>query len=213
VKQKRLLQALKSTLPILVSYFALSFSFGILAIKTGINHYLVILMSLIIYSGSLQFFLVAIYGKLSFIDIFITSFLFNFRQFFYSLTFLERYKKSFYKIFALTDETFALLTHKKSDPDYELYVSLLNHSYWVIGTICGVLFAQYVELNIKGLDFILVSLFVVILLESYIKTKKVFPFILGTLSFSLFYLLGVQNILIFAIIFSFLILLLRKRYA
>jgi len=206
-------KALKDTLPIFVSYFALSFSFGILAVKMGINPYIAILMSIFIYSGSLQFLLLAIYKKLSLLDIFITSFLLNFRQFFYSLTFLDRYKNHFYKIFALTDETFAILTHQKDDPKYELYVSILNHFYWIVGTVCGVVFVQHVNFELKGLDFILISLFVVILIENFLKTKNFFPIILGTISFFIFYFLEVKNILIFSILFSFLIIYLRHKYA
>ncbi len=209
----KFIEALKDTFPIFVSYFALSFSFGIVAVKMGINTYLVVLMSIIIYSGSLQFLLIGIYNKLSLIDIFITSFLLNFRQFFYSLAFLDKYKNQFYKIFALTDETFAILTHKKDDPKYELYVSILNHFYWVFGTICGVIFANNVNFELNGLDFILVCLFVVILLENILHKKKVFPFLLGIFSYFVFYILNVPNILIFSILFSFLIIFLRHRYA
>ncbi|MDQ7033249.1 MAG: AzlC family ABC transporter permease, partial [Desulfonauticus sp.] len=154
-----------------------------------------------------------IYKKLSLLDIFITSFLLNFRQFFYSLAFLDRYKNHFYKIFALTDETFAILTYQKNDPKYELYVSILNHLYWIIGTICGVVFVQHINFELKGLDFILISLFVVILIENFLKTKNFFPIILGTISFFIFYFLEVKNILIFSILFSFLIIYLRYKYA
>ena len=209
----KLFKALKDTLPIFVSYFALSFSFGILAVKMGISPYVAVLMSVFIYSGSLQFFLLAVYKKLALIDVFIASFLLNFRQFFYSLTFLDRYKNHFYKIFALTDETFAILTHHKNDPEYELYVSLLNHFYWIIGTICGVIFVQHVNFEIKGLDFVLISLFVVILIENILKTKNFFPFILGVFSFFLFLILGVKNILIYSILFAFFIIYLRYKYA
>ena len=205
--------ALKDTLPILISYFTLSFSFGILAVKMGLSPYMAIFISIFIYSGSLQFLLVMIYNKLSVVDVFITSFLLNFRQFFYSLTFLDRYKNHFYKIFSLTDETFAILTHKKSDPKYELYVSVLNHIYWVLGTICGVVFVQYVDFKLKGLDFILINLFVVILLENFLSSKNIFPIVLGTTTFFIFYLLGVKNILIFSIVFSFIIIYLRHKYA
>jgi 4-azaleucine resistance transporter AzlC len=203
--------AIRDTLPIFVSYFALSFSFGILATKEGLNPYLTILMSVIIYSGALQFLLIGIYSKLSLIDIFITSFLFNFRQLFYSLTFLDRYKNQFYKIFTLTDETFALLSKRKVNKDYEFYVSILNHFYWIIGTILGVVFASYVEFKLKGLDFVLVSLFVVILLENILKEKRVFPLFVGVFSYFLFYFLGVSNILIFSIFLSFIIILLKSK--
>jgi len=209
----KFIEALKDTFPIFMSYFALSFSFGIVAVKMGINPYLVVLMSIIIYSGSLQFLLIGIYTKLSLIDIFITSFLLNFRQFFYSLTFLDRYKKSFYKIFTLTDETFSILTHKKNNSKYDLYVSILNHFYWVFGTICGVIFVNYVDFELKGLDFVLVCLFVVILLDNILHEKKVFTFLLGIFSYFVSYILNLPNILIFSILFSFLVIILRHKYA
>ncbi len=206
-------EALRDTFPIFISYFALSFSFGIVALKMGMEPYLIVLMSIIIYSGSLQFLLITIYKKLSLIDIFLTSFLLNFRQFFYSLTFLERYKNSFYKIFALTDETYALLTHKKEDPKYDLYVSILNQSYWVFGTICGVVFAKMVNFELKGLDFILVCLFVVILVENFFKSKNLFPFLLGVFTFIVIYALQIPNILLFSILLALIIMIIRYKYA
>ncbi|GAB6888970.1 azaleucine resistance protein AzlC [Desulfothermus okinawensis JCM 13304] len=209
----KLLQAIKDTFPIFVSYFALSISFGILGVKMGIDPYLLISMSIFIYSGSLQFLLLGIYNKLSLIDIFITSFLLNFRQFFYSLTFLDRYKNHFYKIFTLTDETFAILSHKKYGPDYDLYVSILNHLYWISGTICGVVFANYFDFELKGLDFILVSLFVVILVEKLISRKKLFPLFLGICSYFFFYIIQIPNILIFSILTSLLVIIIKEKYA
>lgn len=209
----KFLKVFKDTLPIFISYFALSFSFGILAVKRGINPYVAISMSICIYSGSLQFLLLMIYNKLTLLDIFITSFLLNFRQFFYSLSFLDRYKNHFYKIFTLTDETFAILIHQKENPKYDLYVSIFNHFYWVFGTICGIIFAQLVNFELKGLDFILVSLFVVILIENILKTRNIFPVLLGSIVFFIFYLLEIKNILIFSIVCSFFIIYLRRRHA
>jgi 4-azaleucine resistance transporter AzlC len=209
----KFLKAFKDTLPILLSYFTLSFSFGILAIKSGINPYITVLMSIFIYSGSLQFLLVAMYQKFSLIDIFVTSFLFNFRQFFYSLTFLERYKNSFYKFFTLTDETLAILSHQKPDAEYDLYVSVLNHCYWIFGTLCGIIFANNTNFELKGLDFILLSLFIIILLENILQKKKIYPFALGVFAYFIFYIINVPNILIFSILFAFIIIFLRYKYA
>ena len=209
----KLKKAFKDTLPIFISYFSLSFSFGVLAVNQGLNPYLAILMSIVIYSGSLQFLLLTMYQKFSLFDIFITSILLNFRQFFYSLTFLDRYKNSLYKIFALTDETFAILSNKKIDSKYELYVSILNHIYWITGTISGVIFIHYIDFKLKGLDFILIALFVVILVEDFLKTKNFFPIILGVFSYSIFQIIGLENSLIFSIIFAFFTITIRKSYA
>lgn len=213
INYMKLVQAIKDTFPIFVSYFALSISFGILGVKSGIDSYMVIFMSIFIYSGSLQFLLLGIYNKLSPLDIFLTSFLFNFRQFFYSLTFLDRYKNHIYKIFALTDETFAILSCKQKDAKYEHYVSILNHFYWILGTIFGVIFANFFDFELKGLDFVLVALFVVILLKKLLLSKKLFPFFLAIGSYFFFYIIHIPNILIFSILTSLLIIVIKDKYA
>jgi len=209
--------AFKTTIPILFGYSFLSFSFGILTINLGFDWYIPILMSVFIYSGALQFLLVGILTtNLTLIDIFVTSFLLNIRQIFYGLSFLDKFKKSkYYLIFALTDETYLLMNNNISDnidkQYYYFFVSLLNHIYWISGTIIGVIFAHNIKLDIEGLDFILVALFIVLLMEQYKKLQVIFPFIIGIFSFVVMFILEMNNILLYSILLSIVILFLYKR--
>jgi len=166
----------------------LGFAFGLLAVSSGLKWYFAILMSIVIYAGALQFLAVSLLSaKTGFVDIFIASLMVNLRQSFYGLSLLQKFKKAIlkpYLIFALTDETYALLTTVKTEKNikkkwYYLYLGMLNQSYWIGGTITGSIFGSSVHFNTKGLDFSLTALFVVLVIEQYKQIKKFTPFILG----------------------------------
>ncbi|HEX3016851.1 MAG TPA: branched-chain amino acid transporter AzlC, partial [Caproicibacter sp.] len=54
---------------------------------------------------------------------------------------------------------------------FYLSVSLLNYSYWVLGTALGGIVGKFITFNTKGLDFVLTALFVVLFLEQ-MKSKE-----------------------------------------
>jgi len=90
-----------------------------------------------------------------------------------------------YLIFALTDETYALLTsmdepEQQSRARYYFYISLLNHLYWVTGTLMGALIGQVIKTDLRGMDFALTALFVVLVIEQYRKIRSLRPFLIGT---------------------------------
>ena len=89
-----------------------------------------------------------------------------------------------YLIFALTDETYALMTTLPEDPRlkrrwYLFFLAALNQSYWVGGTLVGTLFAGMVRFDTRGLDFSLTALFVVLAMEQYKKHRDSLPFFIG----------------------------------
>ncbi len=195
-----------------MGYIVLGFAFGLLAVSSGIEWYIAFLMSLFIYAGALQFLAVSLLrAKAGFVDLFIASLMVNVRQSFYGLSLLNKFKKAVFKpylIFALTDETYALLTSIKERDDikkkwYYFYLSLLNQSYWVSGTLLGALFGSSVNFNTKGLDFSLTALFVVLAIEQYKKIKKLAPFILGSVASIVgFLLVNKDNMLVTSIILA-----------
>ncbi len=186
--KRELKVAFKVSIPVMMGYSVLGFAFGLLAVSSGLKWYFAILMSIVIYAGALQFLAVSLLSaKTGFVDIFIASLMVNLRQSFYGLSLLQKFKKAIlkpYLIFALTDETYALLTTVKTEKNikkkwYYLYLGMLNQSYWVGGTIAGSIFGSSVHFNTKGLDFSLTALFVVLAIEQYKQIKKFTPFILG----------------------------------
>ncbi|NPA73996.1 MAG: AzlC family ABC transporter permease [Epsilonproteobacteria bacterium] len=206
----------------MMGYSVLGFAFGLLLVSSGQPWHIAVLMSLVIYAGALQFLAVGFFSsKLGMLDIFIASVMVNIRQSFYGLSLLKKFKKTKFKpylIFALTDETYALLTTIKESDNikkkwYYFYLSLLNQSYWVSGTLLGALFGNSVKFNTKGLDFSLTALFVVLAIEQYKKERNFTPFIIGALaSLAGFLLVSKDNMLVTSIALSLVLMFLfRKR--
>ena len=175
----------------MMGYVIIGFAFGLLFVSEGYPWYLAVLMSLLVYAGALQYLSISLLqAKAGYIDTVIASLLINIRQAFYGLSVLRKFRHSGlfkpYLIFALTDETYALLTTVKDDkqlsaPHYYFYLSLLNQSYWVSGTLAGALTAGLVSFDISGLDYSLTALFIVLALEQYKQLKRALPFAIGVI--------------------------------
>lgn len=52
------------------------------------------------------------------------------------------------------------------------WVTLLNHSYWVLGATLGGIFGSFIHFNTEGIEFVMTALFVVIFLEQWLKDKN-----------------------------------------
>jgi 4-azaleucine resistance transporter AzlC len=119
-------------------------------------------------------------------------------------------------IFALTDETYGLITSIKEKKDinkkyYYFFLSLFNQFYWVLGTTLGAIFASYISFDTNGLEFSLTALFVVLAIEQYKSNKNYLPFLIGAISSILAIIfIPISNMLIAAIIFSLILLFVFK---
>lgn len=186
--------ALKISFPVFLGYMAIGIGFGILFSNAGYPWWLALVCSIFMYAGSGQYFAVALFSSgASLSEIFIVEFLLGIRHIFYGLSMISKYrgagKYKPYLIFAITDETFALLqgvTVPKTVEKYSLYflVSLFDHIYWCIGTVIGA--AGYAILErynlsgcLAGVDFALTSLFIVMLIEQLKVSKDFLPAIFG----------------------------------
>ena len=168
------IEIFKSTIPVMFGYIALGLAVGIYAGKSGISPAWVALASLIVYAGSGQLLLTAlIITKASLFDVFLISFLLNFRHFFYTLSLLNEIKAlkfPYYFIFALTDETFALLKARANEPNIKeafVLTAFLNQSYWFVATVAGAFLASELPFNYDGVEFSLVALFAVLGFEIF----------------------------------------------
>ena len=94
-------------------------------------------------------------------------------------------KKKPYLIFALTDETYSLVSQYPRRADrhgYYFLVSLLDQIYWVTGSALGSLVGSMIPLNYEGIDFVLTALFVTIFVEQWVSTKNHLPAMIGVAS-------------------------------
>lgn len=170
-------RAFRDTLPVLAGYVFLGFAFGLLMISKGYPAWYPIAMSVLIYSGALEYAAVPLVaGPLSLLSSFVMGLLLSVRHLFYGIPVMEKYNKAgkekAFLIFGLTDETFSLLsTRADCGRVYMTVVTGLNYLYWNIGTALGALLGTLLPIAPEGLDFALTALFLVMLLEQ-MKTRE-----------------------------------------
>ena len=95
-------------------------------------------------------------------------------------------KKKLLLIHELTDETYSLVATTPV-PDgvdkgwFYLFISMLDHVYWIIGCTFGALFGSLVNFNTKGVDFVMTALFIVIFTDQWLNSKNHIPAITGVI--------------------------------
>lgn len=177
------------TLPVMTGYLFLGFGFGIYLNENGYGLIWALVMSLFIYAGSMQYVAVSLMtGGASLITAALTTLMVNARHLFYGISMVDTYKgagaKKPYLIFALTDETYSLVSQKqlpegKDRHCYCFLVSLFDQIYWVVGSALGSLMGAMIPLNYEGIDFVLTALFVTIFVEQWLSTKNHIPALIG----------------------------------
>lgn len=184
-------QAVKLSLPIFFGYLFLGIAFAILMVEQGFSGWWAIFSSIFVYAGSMQFALVSFLSSgMNFGMIALMTLLINARMMFYGISFIDLFKRlgwrAFYLIFAMSDETFSVMVGMKQDGRYSertyVYVALLNHLYWVFGTIVGIVAGNFITFSTKGIDFSMTALFVLIVVNQIKQSERYFPFIIGGIS-------------------------------
>lgn len=168
------------TIPVLAGYIFLGIAFGLLTRTKGYPIVYAVLMSIIIFSGALEFAAIPLLGSVfDPIGSFVFGAMLSARHLFYGIPMLKKYKDTGlskpFLIFGLTDETFSILSTVKtpegvSDKAFYVGVTLLNYLYWNIGTLIGALCGDIVGDKAQGLDFAITALFIVLFVEQ-LKNK------------------------------------------
>lgn len=180
--QKAFISAFPHTVPVLTGFLMLGIAYGVLMQTKGYGTLWAVLMSAIAYCGSMQFVAITLLTvAFNPFQAFMLSLMVNARQLFYGISMLDKYKglgkaKGFL-IYTLCDETFSICS-SITLPDgvnrkyFYLSISLLNYSYWVLGTALGGIVGNFITFNTNGLDFVLTALFVVLFLEQMKKKEN-----------------------------------------
>jgi 4-azaleucine resistance transporter AzlC len=179
-------QVLQLTTPVGMGYLPTGFAFGVLAIKAGLSPLLAIAMSIFIFAGALQFAAVTMLVTGAGIStVILTTLLINLRHVLYAIPLIEYLPKLHiaraYVIAALTDENYSVLTTVPEGGRQRLapWISLVNHGYWIFGTVLGVLFGAHVARWIPNLGFALPALFTILAIEQYLSRRRWQPAIIG----------------------------------
>ena len=187
--RKLLRRAFLDTVPVMTGYLVLGVGFGLLLRQNGFGLGWAFAMSLFIYAGSMQYLAVGLLsGGASLVTAALTTLMVNARHLFYGISMLDTYrgagKKKPYLIFALTDETYSLVSGRKLPEGegkfrYCFLVSLLDQCYWVAGSVLGSAAGMLLPLNLEGIDFALTALFVTVFVEQWLSTKDHKPALTG----------------------------------
>lgn len=198
---RALAAAFPHTLPVLAGFLVLGIAYGMLMLEKGYGPQWSVLMSAVAFCGSMQFVAITLLSTaFQPLEAFVLSLLVNARHLFYGLSMLDKYKgfgkvKAFL-IYTLCDETFSIVSSVNPpegiEPKYfYLGISLLDYLYWVTGTLLGGLLGGIMPFDMKGLDFALTALFVVLFIE---QMKKKENWVLG--------LIGIGSALVSRFIFG-----------
>lgn len=182
--------ALPLTVPICAGFLFLGMSYGLFATGRGLPFYLPMIMSATIFAGSMEFVTVALLlAPFDPLGAFLLTLLVNGRHIFYDLTMIEKFQGLGWKkiplIFGMCDESFAInaTTSLPSHLDkgwFYLHVTWLNYTYWIGGVILVALAGHYLDfLNLKGIEFVLTALFLVLYLDMMRQAKDKKPALIG----------------------------------
>ena len=191
--QSPVLRALRAaapqTLPVLAGYFVLGLGYGIYVQSLGLPVWMPMLMGTVVYGGSLEFMLASLLlGAFSPLSAFLMALMIQARHLFYGLAMLERYKgyglRSFYMIFAMSDETFSI-TCSAEPPEgvdkgwFMFFITLLDQFYWVASAGLGAAVGSVLPFSTEGVDFVMTAMFTVIFLNQWEKDKQHYSALIG----------------------------------
>ena len=110
------------------------------------------------------------------------------RHLFYGHAILERYKgyglRSFYMIFAMSDETFSITCSAEPPAGVDqgwfmFFITLLDQCYWVLSAGLGAVVGSVLPFSTEGVDFVMTAMFTVIFLNQWEKDKQHYSALIG----------------------------------
>jgi len=196
---KELRFAVKNTVPIFFTYLFIGIAYGIMMVDAGYGLLLTAASSLFIYAGSMQIVMVPMMTSgASLLSLAVMAFFVNARHIFYGIGFIEKFRRMGwrypYMVLTLTDETYSVLCSVKyeegMDEDKAAFlISMLNHAYWVFGSLVGACAGRFLQFDMRGIEFSATALFLVVVVNQWRQYRSRLPFLMAAVCALGFYLL------------------------
>lgn len=188
-------KAFSDSIPVMAGYGTMGFASGVLlAVHGGIPlpAFWAAVSSATFISGPLQYLFVdwvrtsASIGGVLFVVLCV-----NLRYSLYGLSLLDtfsgaRFWTRMYLIAGITDETYALEVAcglpTEDKRRYCLFLTALDHMYWIVGVTAGAMTGAALDVPSKGIDFAMTALFLVILTEQCRERSNRLPAAIGAVS-------------------------------
>lgn len=209
---------LNLTTPVAMGYIPLGAVFGFLFVQAEGPWWLAIFASLWIYAGAAQYMMIPmLVAELSVGTIALATFIINLRHIFYGLSLLNTLPKKWwqrsYCMFALTDETYSVLTALPPEVRTQkmTLLAFLNQSWWVLGTLIGIILGAQAKLDIAGMDFVLAALFAVLAVEQWRANRDFTPIWIAIIAYLVAIFVMPSHALLLAIAINLFISILRPQ--
>lgn len=207
-------EGFKKSLPVAMGYLPAGIAFGVLAQVAGVPIWATIMLSIVLYAGAAQYAcLPMLSAGLPIGNIATNIAAINLRHVFYGVPLLNslpthKLAKT-YCLFALTDETFSVMTSLPAESRQALIlpISLFNQSWWVLATAIGVMIGSALNDLVPHLDFALVCLFAILAYEQLQTIKRYFPIGIAVIALVIASLFTSQWLLLVAIAICMLLIL------
>lgn len=182
MKLKALRAAFPHTIPIMAGFCFLGMAYGIYMNSTGFSFVYPMLMSMIIFGGSLEFVAVEmLLSPFAPLQVLLMALLIQARHIFYGISMLEKFRgtgwKKFFLIYGMCDETFSVNCSAEVPPGVDrgwfmLFVTLLNYLYWVLSATLGGLAGSLLRFDTNGIGFVMTAMFTAIFIDRWKKEKN-----------------------------------------
>ncbi|MBQ9211717.1 MAG: AzlC family ABC transporter permease [Clostridia bacterium] len=188
ITKREISAALRTSLPIMVTFIVLGAGFGILMQEHGYGPLWSIFSGVVIFSGTGQFVSVSMLDSGPLLMAAITALMISARHIFFSISMIGRYKQEgkwkWYLYYALCDETYAMLSKDEgpvgvNTSGYRLLVTLFDQLSWIVGSFLGGWLSSLLSFNSTGIDFSMTALFVTVYIQQWIDSQSHIPAILG----------------------------------
>ena len=196
----------------------LGLAFGVVMTQTGFAWWWTPIFSFVIYAGSMEF--VALNMVLTGVgpaSAALTGFMVNFRHIFYGLTYpLEKVRSPIgrlYGTYALTDESYAVVSAlpkgtKLSGPRV-MTIQIAAQTFWVGSGIVGALAGALIPPDLKGMEFALTALFIVLAYEAFQSMRDIGAVAIALIFGLVAWLIAPGQMLIVALTALFVLMLVR----
>lgn len=209
-------EGFKKSLPVAMGYLPAGIAFGVLAQVAGVPIWATIMLSIILYAGAAQYACLPMLSAGLPIGSMATNIAaINLRHVFYGMPLLQYLPKhklaKTYCLFALTDETFSIMTSLPNESRQALIlpISLFNQSWWVLASTVGVMIGSTLSDLIPHLDFALICLFAILAYEQFQSIKRYFPIGIAVIGLVIASLFTSDWLLLVAITICMLMILVR----
>ncbi len=194
--KRTLREALLAASPVILGYLTMGMAFGVLLVTTvpEANGWWCLGFSSAALSGSMQFASVEMLANATSYSLLVTAalaLLINIRYCVYGLPFLTLFRSypwplRLFLIQNLSDETYAIMASStrtgREQRTFITAVAALDYSSWIAGTVLGGLIGRHLPFSTEGIDFAMVALFVVILVDLCREKSNRMPAAVGGLS-------------------------------